>query len=271
MGTFEFYSGSSILTQECRTHSHRQWELTYIERCRDLPLGRAGYSCAGELTLVPPAMSHQWKQQPGDAEVKKYMRLAFDASLPEKLAQIMPEFQAAAQVFDDRSRSLVMPKTVTSLVARTMSGMCHETEARRAASLVEVLVLIASSRNAEVAGVTRFYMAERERKEQLDAYLATADISKLSLSDCANHLQMSNSSFCTFFKKISGGEVFVDCLNRRRIEMVCKLLLKGGITVGEASQKAGFNATSYMIRVFRHQKGCTPMQWLAAQGSQSKS
>ena len=68
---------------------------------------------------------------------------------------------------------------------------------------------------------------------------------------------MNKSAFCVFFKKMTG-KTFVRYLNEYRVELACRLLAKGEMTVAEICYATGFGDVPYFHRTFKRITGTTP-------------
>ena len=72
---------------------------------------------------------------------------------------------------------------------------------------------------------------------------------------------MNRSSFCIFFKKVTG-KTFITYLNEYRIELVCQKLKQQKMNISEACFQSGFNNITYFNRVFKQMKGISPSEYI---------
>lgn len=83
---------------------------------------------------------------------------------------------------------------------------------------------------------------------------------KIMISDVANLISMTNSSFCHFFKKRTR-KSFVDYLNEVRIGHASVQLIETTKSISEVCYNCGFNNVSNFNRIFRTKKGQTPSEF----------
>ncbi|GHV01204.1 AraC family transcriptional regulator [Bacteroidia bacterium] len=83
---------------------------------------------------------------------------------------------------------------------------------------------------------------------------------QISLSDMAELTNMSESSFCHFFKKKTGKN-FIDYLHEVRIGHATRMLCETSESIAEICFVCGYNNTSNFLRVFRNKLGETPTQY----------
>lgn len=82
----------------------------------------------------------------------------------------------------------------------------------------------------------------------------------ITLSDLVEHFKCSKSHISHLFKKENGMTIRAYC-NNLKLEDACKLLETTNLSVTEAGLDAGFNDTSYFIRLFKEKYGITPYQY----------
>jgi AraC-like DNA-binding protein len=80
---------------------------------------------------------------------------------------------------------------------------------------------------------------------------------EISLAEVAAIANMSEVSFCKFFKRRTG-LTFVECLLDIRLGHATRLLLNTTQTVSEIAYQCGFNNISNFNRYFKRRKNCTP-------------
>lgn len=82
----------------------------------------------------------------------------------------------------------------------------------------------------------------------------------IKVSDMAKECYMSESYFMKFFKTFTG-KTFIKYINDIRLSEAEKLLILSDLSISEIAFEAGFNSTSYFIKLFRQQKGMTPYSY----------
>ncbi len=237
---------------------YKEWELIFIaegEGLREIS-GTSRRMQAGTLTLMPPDMPSTWYFSSGTAVAT----LRFPDDIPTRLAAAMPEWENAAKFFENRAKAWDFKKTQANIIGSIMLSMRHESEAMRAASLMEILTRIAGTVNPVVAGTTRYKAMEEERAARLADYLRQTPLDTLSLDTVSAQMEMNRTTFCNFFKKTQG-ITFIDYMNSRKVAEACRMLRTGKYTLQDACTQNGFGSMTYFIRVFKKITGETPSRW----------
>jgi len=82
---------------------------------------------------------------------------------------------------------------------------------------------------------------------------------RITLDDIASHVGLCKSECCRFFKRQMGAPLFDYLLDYRIGRSLATL--KGGSSVAEAAEAAGFSDPSYYAKVFRAHTGRSPSQY----------
>lgn len=85
--------------------------------------------------------------------------------------------------------------------------------------------------------------------------------SDISLSDVAGSIYMSPYHFSRMFKAYQN-ETFSDFILKRRLEYAQTLLKTGNYTISQIAEMTGFVNRNYFHRVFKHNVGCTPKEYI---------
>jgi AraC-like DNA-binding protein len=83
---------------------------------------------------------------------------------------------------------------------------------------------------------------------------------KISLSDVAMLVNMSESAFSHFFKKKTGIS-FITHVNNLRVAKACDMLINTSSSASEICYDCGFNNKSNFIRIFTKKKQMTPIEY----------
>lgn len=83
---------------------------------------------------------------------------------------------------------------------------------------------------------------------------------KITLSDAAKLVSMSDSAFSHFFKKQTGIS-FITYVNNLRVAKACDLLANTALSASEICYDCGFNNKSNFIRLFHKRKNMTPIEY----------
>ena len=83
---------------------------------------------------------------------------------------------------------------------------------------------------------------------------------KITLSDAASLVNMSDSAFSHFFKRQTSIS-FITYVNNLRVAKACDLLANTALSASEICYDCGFNNKSNFIRIFTKKKQMTPIEY----------
>jgi len=249
-------------------HFHPEYELTLIVRSQGKRFVADNISDYrdGDLVLLGPNLPHTWQSSPAaDARVH---HKACVIQFPENF--LGEGFFGAAEL-----------RQVKGLLRRSAHGLCFtggsRDEAsqqikalgqlsglRKLTSFLEILGILARSRKAITISspgfVPSLHHANHRRIDQVCNYINSNYQQNISQPLVAELVQMSPSSFSTFFRK-TVGLTFVDYVNNLRISHACRLLIETEHSILKICHSAGFNNLSNFNRRFLKHKGSSPRQY----------
>ncbi|WP_067840309.1 helix-turn-helix domain-containing protein [Amphibacillus sediminis] len=99
-------------------------------------------------------------------------------------------------------------------------------------------------------------------KEVLEAcvYISMHVDRKISLDEIAQKLFLNPSYFSRLFKK-EVGITFVEYIKKLKMERAKELLNETQLTIGEISERVGYDGQSYFIKLFKQHEGVTPIEY----------
>lgn len=116
--------------------------------------------------------------------------------------------------------------------------------------------LVSSYSESEVARST----SNSRRISKACKYIEGNISRKISLSEVAELVNMSDSAFSHFFKTKTGIS-FITYVNNLRIAKACDLLINTSLSASEICYDCGFNNKSNFIRIFTQRKNMTPIEY----------
>ena len=99
-----------------------------------------------------------------------------------------------------------------------------------------------------------------DRFREMLMYLQKNYAEEVSLNEIAEHIGLSRSECCRYFKKQSGQTIF-DYLTRYRLHKSMDLLIGTDHDIAQIAQTCGFSGQSYYTKRFRELTGITPRQY----------
>lgn len=91
-------------------------------------------------------------------------------------------------------------------------------------------------------------------------YIENHYMDKITISDIAKEINLSDSHFMKYFKKTMG-TTFITYLNDYRLTMTQRLLLSSDDSILEIAAETGFENLSYFNRIFKKRFGQTPSEY----------
>lgn len=127
-----------------------------------------------------------------------------------------------------------------------LNFMAHASRRKLVSNMYESEILISQSKSRRISKVCKYI-------EDNISY-------KISLSDAAMLVNMSDSAFSHFFKKKTGIS-FITYVNNLRVAKACNLLASTSLNASEICYDCGFNNKSNFIRIFTKRKNMTPIEY----------
>ncbi len=245
-------------------HFHPEIELTLIVRSR----GRrfVGDSIEayedGDLVLLGPNLPHTWASDPGRRGPHDAVFCQFsEAFLGEPFLRA-PEWSAVRRLLDRARQGLRFTGRTQKLVARQMDGLETRSGLSRLATLLEILDVLARSRDARPLSSRplgpSWRRGDAERIDRVCRYLSERCLERVTLAEAASVAHLSIPAFSRFFRSRTG-KTLVAWLNELRVGQACRELIESERSVSEIAFDSGFNNLSNFNRRFRALKGMNPL------------
>ena len=239
-------------------HAHPEIELTLIVRSR----GRrfVGDSIEpyedGDLVLVGPNLPHTWDSDPRRRGPHEAVFCQFAPSFLDA-----PELAPLTRLFERSARGLRFGGRTQRAVARRMDGMERLPGLARLAALLEILELLARSRDVRALSSPGFVPELRQgdaaRFDRVLRLLNERCSEGITLAEAAAAAHLSIPAFSRTFRSRTG-RTLVAYLNELRCGLVCRELIESERPVSDIAFDCGFNNLSNFNRRFRELKGMSP-------------
>ncbi|QLE01961.1 helix-turn-helix transcriptional regulator [Galbibacter sp. BG1] len=247
-------------------HYHPEYELNFISN------GNGVRRIVGdsieeiediELVLVGPNLYHGWETH----NCKN-----------DDIHEITIQFQENLFNADFLGRSIMKP--IKDLFWRSAHGICFSRETALAIApditaaskldgmdyflkMISILHDLANSRNQRLLSTNTFLNTDFQSNEDIQKvynYIHNNYASKITLSQMAKLINMSNVSFNRFMKRHTG-KTLIEYLNDVRIGYASQWLIEKDYSISEIAYMCGFNSIANFNRVFKNSKGRTPTQY----------
>jgi AraC-like DNA-binding protein len=248
-------------------HQHDALEISYIivgSGTRIIGNTLEPFS-QGEIVFIPSNVPHCWSFDDFDTAPDgtiENISIFFSPWMLENARTGFPELDDCISKIQQRRDAVVFTGNTLTKLQSLMKAMPSETEIEKLSSLFRMLSVISSAGQTNVVGSPVVEDRNTKRMQRAYSYVINNFQSSVSLDDVAKYVGMDRSSFCTFFKKMTGKSFFT-FLTEYRLESSSQMLQKTSLSVAEICNAAGFNDVPHFNRVFKKTKQITPTQFRA--------
>jgi AraC-like DNA-binding protein len=215
-----------------------------------------------DIVMMGPYLPHVWKADGGGHRV------------------VTIQFSGDILNYNIMNKRLFLP--IKQMLIDSAQGLCFNgPDAERIKEEILELTMIQGFQTATKFLNILNYMATASRRKLLSSY-SESEVSfntsnsrrvskackyieenlsrKITLSEVAELVNMSDSAFSHFFKKKTGIS-FITFVNNLRVAKACELLIYTSLSASEICYDCGFNNKSNFIRIFTQRKNMTPIEY----------
>lgn len=246
-------------------HQQKTWELSYvITGSGTRVIGDTIEPFSGnEIILIPPDIPHCWQFDEFDTDKSgkiENITVTFSNSLFEKCMIAFPELVNYIKGIQQNTDAISFNGNILTQLQSLLISMTRETDIERLSSLIKLFVLISSHENAETVGKPIIEDKQSKRMQKIQLYIMNNYQNTITLAEMAKLVGLDKSSFCIFFKKMTG-RTFFSFLTEYRIESSCQMIAKTNMTIAEICFASGFKDVPYYNRIFKKIKKITPTEY----------
>ena len=248
-------------------HFHPEFELTHIKKGegqRYVGTQVEDFE-ADDLVFLGSNLPHCWISKPVsenqtvEATVVQFKRDFLGEDFLE-----LPEMQKIKDLFTGSNAGLKISGKGKIEILTEMVYLEQNNEYLKLLSLLKILGILASSE--ELVPIDRSFSGlkhsnnETIRFQRVFAYLIEHYREEITLNKIAEVAHLSPTSFCRYFKAVTG-KTFLEIINEYRIQYACQLLKKNELSVSQIAFESGFNDVPYFNKLFKKMKGVSPMKF----------
>jgi AraC-like DNA-binding protein len=249
-------------------HFHPELELTLIlEGSGRRLVGRQVSNFdAGDLVLLGPNLPHTWSGNDpvSPHEMSRSIVIQFKEHFAGAQFWNIPEMTVIRHLFQKAQSGLLIKGKTRDNVARNMTSGIGNTPFEKMLQLVDNLHCIATSDETELIDHQFTHHlptgVESERFQKVYSYLMEHYREEIPLETIAAIANLTPTSFCRFFKKITR-KTFVDTLTEFRLKHACQLLSTTVVPISDICFESGFGNISYFNKEFKKSLGRSPMRY----------
>lgn len=243
-----------------RWHYHPEIELIYFIKGRTSGvIGEGFYQFEeGDLALLGPNFPHVLQE---DKEFARHypesrpfgLIIQFtEGFLGNEFLQ-KPELFLINQLLKKARRGLAFSSATVKRVSPVLLDMNSMSETRKLLSLLDILTTLSETEDYQYMTPKDYaydHTQDEDRMHCVNRYVYEHFSEKISIRDISMIANMTESSFCRYFKSRTL-KSFTKFLNEVRISYACKLLNNDGYSVTDACFESGFTNLSYFNRQFK--------------------
>jgi len=258
-------------------HYHPELELTCIIKGKGIRL--VGDKVAdfekGDLVFLGGNLPHTWVsegQEIDEPEGAQVIGIQFKDDLLSEKQLSHYEYRNIRHLFKNSGRGIHFFGETAKSVAKKMEVMVKMEGLEKLTNLYLILDQLGASKEFEVLASGGYQPTTGEKQEKrIDiacSFIHEHFARTIKLAELAEVTHMTETSFCRFFKKMTG-KSFSDYVNDLRVARSCKLLTESNSSVNEIAYASGFNSITHFNRIFLRKKGFSPSRFRAHYRSHS--
>lgn len=245
-------------------HSHPEYEINLV-------MNTSGTRVIGDneeefngldLVMTGPNLPHVWKSE---SETNHVITIQFSSDLLADQIVSKRVFMPIRQLLIDSIQGLHFYGTDAEMIRDEILELLHMQGFQTATKFFSILCSMATATKRKL--VSNMYESEiliniskSRRITKACKYIEENISQKISLSDVAMLVNMSESAFSHFFKKKTGIS-FITHVNNLRVAKACDMLINTSSSASEICYDCGFNNKSNFIRIFTKKKQMTPIEY----------
>ena len=252
-------------------HIHPECELNFIENAKGAQR-IVGDSIEEideeELVLVTnPHLEHAWKDYRNVSKNINEITIQFHPDLLTDTFLNKNQMISIRQLFRHAERGVAFSRESIAKVRPLLKTLTCENDSFY--SLIKLLIILHElsidkgmrelSTGQFAANVMHQHSSDESLGRVMD-YLSRHYSEVIRLSEVAEMVNMSESSFCRFFKQHTS-KSFIDFLTDIRLGAASRALIDSSLSIAEIGYDCGFNNLSNFNRIFKKKKGVTPSEF----------
>lgn len=263
--SFHFDHVRIYWNEQITFHQQKTWELSYV-------ITGSGTRIIGdtielfsrnEIILIPPDIPHCWSFDELDADEDgkiENITITFSNQTLDDCASLFPETADYISRLQQNKEAISFKGDTQIRLQQLLNSMISETGIQRLSSFIRLIALTSFPEQTHTVGKVTIEDKKTKRMQKILLYIMNNYQHTIALEDAAKVLGLDKSSFCIFFKKMTG-KTFFSYLTEYRIESSCHMIAKTNMTIAEICFASGFRDVPYYNRVFRKIKNITPSEY----------
>ncbi len=246
-------------------HQQETWELSYVitgKGARIIGDHVESFS-KGEVIFIPPNIPHCWSFDENvhdDVGKIENITITIEQEFLERCKELFPQVITIFTEIQSNKNAVSFTGAVLGKLQFLMLSMISQNAIKRIATFFEILELLACCSDMKIVGKPLIDVKRERKLQEIYLFVLNNFHSSITLDAISKTVGIPKSTFCVFFKKMTGKSFFT-FLTEFRIASSCEMLSKTKLSIAEISIASGFNDIPYFNRVFKKYKNTTPSEY----------
>lgn len=223
---------------------------------------------SGNLAFIGPNLPHLYRNDTVYYTKKSNLRATsivvhfLETSFGENFLSL-PEAKKLQTLFHKSKRGLDITGKTARIVSEKMQELLHLKGLSRWLKLLEILNMIAESKECRyISGtvMSGHNTAESDRLHAVFEFALKNFNREIQIAEVAGLVNMAENSFSRYFSQRTR-KTFTTFINELRLSQACKLLIENNMSVSEICFECGFNNLSNFNRQFRNVYHSNPLAY----------
>ncbi len=246
---------------ETNWHHHKEYELILFTNATGIAFvgNYVGRFEDGDIFFLASGVPHTFQKQQKE-QVSSCVVVQFRDDFWGSEFLNLAECKSLKNLLSLSARGLRIDSSFSGHLGALIRELEHTTGLKRIITLFECLLQIEQSENVEILSPYGILLENEKERERIDRIIQfTIDSFKedITLSVAADLINMSVSSFCRYFKKITK-KTYIHFLNEIRVSHACKLLIDSDLSIISICYESGFGTIANFNKQFLKLKRVTP-------------
>lgn len=247
-------------------HYHPEFEIAYIVRgsgIRYVGTSIENFS-AGDLILLGSHLPHCWKDDDQTSTNVKSIIVQWKKEFLEEAFSCTTELSKIQDLLSLAYKGVKFGKDISAKLSKKLKKLPKINSFQRLILFLEILDEMASTKDCQLICEHdfnyRLKTTDSDRINKVQKYIEDNYQMKITLSDVASLVHMSEEYFSRYFSKIMD-QPFFSFLNNYRINIACRLLIESDNQVAEICYDCGYDSLPHFYRQFKKLKGKSPLKY----------
>jgi len=252
-------------------HYHPELELVYVKESHGKRIigDKLDTFTDGDMVFIGSNLPHVWLNDETYYKGFTYLQakaivVYFNKEVFSKNFYELKESSKINDLFNRASRGIKITGDTQKKIAAKMEKLTKKTDFDRIICLMELLNLLATSKDIEYItneGYTgTILQTKTDRLSDVYKYITTNYYNDISLDEISKIANLSPTAFCRLFKQRTNRH-FVEYLNEVRISNACKFLLETNLNISEIAFQCGYKTLSNFNKIFKKTTALSPKEY----------